>query len=77
MFAVNRAAVQRAWVVMNDLLGEDTAVTDAAVARLLEALNLRVASPDDCPRCQQPVQPGTRHVPFNGNQMFACESLPA
>lgn len=32
--------------------------------------------PGLCPRCHQPVEPGTRHKMFNGNQMFACSVVP-
>lgn len=28
-----------------------------------------------CTRCNQPIAPGTRHTPFNGNQFFACSIL--
>jgi len=31
--------------------------------------------PGLCSRCRTIIEPGTVHVPFNGNQMFACTTL--
>lgn len=48
----------------------------ANLLRALEAAGWRLVYPDDfpglCQRCKNPIEEGTVHRMFNGNQMFAC-----
>lgn len=67
---VSELALREGWLNVTP-----TAIATTVLTALTEA-GWRLVYPDDfpglCQRCKNPIEEGTVHRMFNGNQMFAC-----